>query len=216
MKLMKVMCSLLVAVIVGFGAGYVHSQTSIDNAPVIETVQLSDLHYSPTAKAMFVEDVPAAAPQVKTSTTTTTSTTQSAVLYILTNALSVLAVPIATILTALISILLVTIAKHFNIKISQAEHDLVTDYSNTAIMRAEAWAANRKDVPSGNDKLNFAVGAMRDLMNTSMGKTFTNEQLAHYAEQAVYKTFNQPLPGVTTTTETPDAKTTTTTTPPKV
>lgn len=223
MKFMKVMAALLVATIVGFGAGYMHSQNDIDNTPVIETVQLSDLHYTPSAKAMYIDDVPvAAAPQVKTSTTTTTSTTQSAVLYILTNALSVLAVPIATILTTLVSVLLITIAKKFNLQISQQEHDLITGYANTGITRAEAWADSKVNTPSSNDKLNFAVGAMRDLMNTSMGKTFTNEQLAHYAEEAVYKTFNQvdpndaATPATPTTPATPATPATTPTNPVKV
>lgn len=187
-----------VGLLVGYGAGFYHCQSYIDNAPVIETVELpskwmtkGDVVPAPltwqSPRAIMIDATPAAPAE-------TSAPKQSAWSYILSNVVTILAAPIATIIAALVSILLTMLAKKFNIQIKQDQHDLITSYATTGVMRAEAWAASKKDKPSNSDKLNFAVGAIRDLMATDMGKTFTNDQLAHYAEHAVYKAFNQPDP----------------------
>lgn len=146
---------------------------------------------------LFVLTACAADAEIVDITKTTTVTTQSAWQYIASNILSILAVPITVITAALANCVLVAIAKKFNISINSEQHDMVSKLAGTAVTKAEAWADAHKDSPSSNDKLNYAVQALRTVAGSDIAKKYTNEQLAHYVEEAVYKTFNQPIPIVT-------------------
>lgn len=129
--------------------------------------------------------------------------TQSPVLYVVTNILAILAVPIAAGIGALVHIILSLVIKKYNLQISQQNQELITDASHTAVMRAEAWSENQKDKPSSSDKLNMAVQTVRSVLGSPIAKDFTDHQLSHFVEEAVYKLFNQSVPPGPATTETP-------------
>lgn len=115
----------------------------------------------------------------------------STIMYVVSNILAILAVPVAAGISALIHCILAAVLAKFKLQINQQQQDVLTGAAETAVAKAEAWATAQKDTPSGNAKLNFAVSTMRDMITgTSLGQT-TNSHLSHYVEEAVYKLFNQ-------------------------
>ncbi len=172
-----------------FSVGYYY-QSKPTNVPIIDNTPMEVWTLdTKTNKVSLIDpgfirtDTPVTPPVVA-------PVTQSVWSFLLSNIITILAVPIATGLSALAAALLATILKKFNIQINTAQQAAITDAATTGIHSAEAWAANKATTPSANDKLNFAIQATKSLLSTDVAKGVTDVTIAHYIEEAVYKTFN--------------------------
>lgn len=130
-------------------------------------------------------------------TTNTTVTTQAWYVTVAANILSIFQAVITTLAITVATLAFGAVARHFNIQTTVAQQDMVRDAATSAVAKTEAWADAHKDAPSSNDKLNYAIKAIRVIADNSTVKTFTNDQLSHYVEEAVYKMFNQTDPSDT-------------------
>lgn len=166
----------------------------VHQAPTIETKSYEV--FKETPRGFILVDEPVVAPPV------TAPTTQSPGMAILYNILSAFAVAIGAALTALVMAVLTLLAKKFGIQLTQAEQDTVTGVMDTSVHKAEAWAAAHAATPTANEKLNFAIQTARSLLSSDLAKKYTNEQLSHYAEESVYKAFNQTAPVASTSSTT--------------
>lgn len=171
---------------------------------------VNPIHQAPTFEAPVSYEVFKEGPRgfvlvdepVVPTVTVTAPTTQSPGMTIFYNILSTFAVAIGAALTALVMAVLTLLAKKFGIQLTQVEQDTVTGVMDTSVHKAEAWAAAHAAIPSSNDKLNFAIQTARSLLSSDLAKKYTNEQLAHYAEESVYKAFNQTAPVASTSSTT--------------
>lgn len=144
---------------------------------------------------------PTTVPAVTTNTAvTTTVSTQSTWSYIVANVFEVIDPILKAALMTLASCVLVVVAKHFNIQVTAAQQQIVANAAQIGVAKAEAWADAHKDTPSSNAKLNYAVNAVKTIAGTDIVKNYTNDQLSHYVEHAVYTLFNQTDPNTVTTT----------------
>lgn len=141
------------------------------------------------------EIVPISKPAVTSNTDVkTTVETQPTWSYIVSNVMVILDPVIKVALTTLASCVLVVVAKHFNMQISATQQDMVRNAAATAVAKAEVWADAHAATPSSNDKLNYAVNAVKVVAGSDVVKGYTNDQLSHYVEEAVLKAFGQPDP----------------------
>lgn len=181
----------------------------VHQAPTIEAEsKMSYEVFKETPRGFVLVDEPVVT--TPTTVTVTAPVTQSPAMAILYNILSAFAVAIGAALTALVMAVLTLLAKKFGIQLTQAEQDAVTGVMDTSVHKSEAWAAAHAATPTPNEKLNFAIQTARSLLSSDLAKKYTNEQLAHYAEESVYKAFNQtapstvPLTPIVGTTDTPN------------
>ncbi len=157
--------------------------------PVIY-IQATTAPTAPTANPAV-----APAPTSKTDASASTSS-QSTWSYIGSNVFIVLEPIIKVLIAALVANLVLVITQHFNIQVSSGEVSILQNAATAAVSKAEAWADAHKDAPSSNAKLNYAIQAMRAIADQPTVKQYTNDELAHYVEEAVYKLFKQPDPNV--------------------
>lgn len=122
---------------------------------------------------------------------------QSNIHYIMVNVLSVLIPILGVALVTLVLSILTAVAKKYHLEVSDSVTAVVKGAVETAVHKAEAWADSQKDTPSSSQKLNMAVGAARQLLNSDIGKNLTDNVLSHYVEEAVKKVFNSEAPATT-------------------
>lgn len=176
-KWIKILCVAVLSVTVGYGVGTYSN--NVRRAPVIESVETPSVWQ--LERKGFIRTADEVVQPIGEK--------QSVVRYIWTNVLDVGVPIVATGLTALVFGILGAVLKKFNIQISQETHKHLEDVAETAVHRVEAWAKNQASTPSTNDKLNFGVQTLHSLLDNPIAKQYTQEELAHYIEEAVKKHF---------------------------
>lgn len=205
---MKLPCAMLLFVFI-FGSVGAAELTTPASGPIPVTV----IPMSPSVSTPATPPVTA----VTTSVVVPTPVTESVWTYILANVLDVFQTVVKTLILTMVLATLTVVAKHFNLTVTAKQQEIVTNAVNTAVTSTEAWATAHKDVPSSNDKLNYAINAARVIAGTDIAKNYTSTQLSHMVEEAVYHLFGQTDPNdpVTETTVVTPTATTTVTTPVK-
>lgn len=108
--------------------------------------------------------------------------TQSAPMELLTNIIYIFGGAIGLLATGLVNIILTALARKYNIQVNSAIKQEIGMAIQTGIASAEAWASKMKDTPSGNEKLDHAVGVVRALAGSEIGKRFTDVDLKNFIE----------------------------------
>jgi hypothetical protein len=164
-------------------------QVQARSVPVIETVQpIQRYELADRGQIIRIAD-----PVVPVATTEAPAT-QSILMAWVTNVLTVLAVPLAALVSALLLQIVALVAKKYHLQVSDQVQQHLYDTAETAVHKAEAWAASKKDVPTSSEKMNFALKSFRNIAELPAVKKYTDEQLSHYVEEAVFHLFNKDAP----------------------